>query len=405
MTEVSNRCRRIAIMGGTFDPIHMGHLVTAEAVRHEFNIDEVIFVPTGIQPHKLNMSVTSTEHRYLMTVLATTENEFFRVSRMEIDRTGITYTIDTIKELHLLYGEETKLYFITGADAVHEILTWKNSEELFKICTFIAVTRPGYDKNKLIVKIEELRNSYASNIYFLEVPALSISSSDIRKRVKDNSTIKYLVTPAVENYINKYSLYKYPVTFENESIRKMTEYVKKQLSKARYEHTRGVIDRAIELGNIYNIDIDKLFISALFHDVAKEFSKEQIIELCKKYNLTMDEFEMKHIEVNHGKLGAAILENEWKIKDEELLNSIRSHTVGRHGMSDIEKIIFLADMTEYGRKTFPALEKIRRLSEIDLNCAMYEALVTSKEYVGDILKQDVHPITNELIEVYRVYDI
>ena len=202
--------KRIAIMGGTFDPIHMGHLVTAEAVRHEFDIDEVIFVPTGNPPHKDNVNVTSAEHRYLMTALATAGNVQFQVSRIEIDRIGTTYTIDTIKELKETYGKDSKLYFITGADAVQQILTWKNSEELLTLCTFVAVTRPGYDKSELMDKVEELRRQYGSAIQFLEVPALSISSSDIRNRVKENRPIKYLVVGAVETYIQKHRLYAHP---------------------------------------------------------------------------------------------------------------------------------------------------------------------------------------------------
>ncbi|MGL4800556.1 MAG: nicotinate-nucleotide adenylyltransferase [Cellulosilyticaceae bacterium] len=397
--------KRVAIMGGTFDPIHMGHLVTAEAVRHEFDIDEVIFVPTGNPPHKSSVSITSTEHRYLMTVLATAANEHFHVSRMEIDREGKTYTIDTIKELKRVYGKGTKLYFITGADAMHEILTWKNSEELLKLCTFVAVTRPGYHKKQLMAKVEALREQYDSSIQFLEVPALSISSSDIRYRVKENRPIKYLVTSAVENYIQKHHLYAHPLSFDKEMIRQLTDYVKGCLSTERYNHTKGVVERAIELGNIHGKNTDKLFIAALFHDVAKELTEDEVQHLCEQYQIKLDAFEEAHMDLAHGKVGAALLAHKWGIKDEDILNSIRYHTVGREKMSDMEKIIYLADMTERGRKAFPALEKIRRLSEIDLNRAMYEALVSSKDYVTHVLGHQMHPITDGLIEVYKIYDL
>lgn len=396
-----HQTKRIAIMGGTFDPIHMGHLVTAEAVRHEYDIDEVIFVPTGNPPHKSSVSMTSAEHRYLMTVLATAANEKFHVSRMEIDREGTTYTIDTIKELRALYGKCTEIYFITGADAIHEILTWKNSDELLKICTFIAVTRPGYHKKALMEKVEELKKTYDSHIKFLEVPALSISSSDIRNRVKENRPIKYLVTSAVENYINKHKLYTHPLTFDESMIEKLTLYVKNQLSKKRYEHTKGVVERAIELGNIHEVNTDKLFIAALFHDVAKELSIDQSIQLCDCYNIAYDAYEKEHPEVLHGKVGAAILKHKWEVDDQQILDSIAYHTVGRQNMSDMEKIIFLADMTEKGRKPFPGIEKIRRLSEVDLNHGMYEALVSSKNYVLTIQKKQVHPLTDALIHFYK----
>ena len=175
-------CKKIAIMGGTFDPIHYGHLVTAETVRNELDIEKVLFIPTGRPPHKSNQNVEHNEHRYLMTVLATANNPYFNVSRIEIDRPGLTYTIDTIQDLKKICSKDTEIYFITGADAINEILTWKNTEELFKICNFVAVTRPGYDKETLLQNLKIFMTNYKLNLTFIEVPALSISSTD-RKSV------------------------------------------------------------------------------------------------------------------------------------------------------------------------------------------------------------------------------
>ncbi len=205
--EAPQKIKKLAIMGGTFDPIHTGHLMTAEEVRHEFGIDQVVFIPTGHPPHKDNEEVTHSEHRYLMTVLATVENPHFNVSRIEIDRPGKTYTVDTIKAFKEMYNSNLKIYFITGADAVHEILTWKHVAELMKICEFVAVTRPGYNKNQLKSKIEELRKDFECTVHFLEVPALAISSSDIRGRVKNGRPIQYLVPESIEKYIQKFKLY------------------------------------------------------------------------------------------------------------------------------------------------------------------------------------------------------
>lgn len=205
--EDTRPIKKLAIMGGTFDPIHIGHLMTAEEVRNEFGIDKVIFIPTGQPPHKDAHKVTHSEHRYLMSVLATVENPHFNVSRIEIDRPGTTYTVDTIKGIKESYGAGIKIYFITGADAVHEILTWERVEELMKICEFVAVTRPGYKRRQLKAKVEELKESFECKVHYLEVPALAISSSDIRRRVQSFKPIRYLVTPAVEKYIHKFQLY------------------------------------------------------------------------------------------------------------------------------------------------------------------------------------------------------
>ncbi|MCF6096618.1 nicotinate-nucleotide adenylyltransferase [Thermovorax subterraneus] len=200
--------KRIGIMGGTFDPIHFGHLVTAEEARINFELDKVIFVPTGNPPHKKDYEVTDSEHRYLMTALATNNNPFFEVSRIEIDRKGYSYTVDTLNQMVEIYGSDTSLFFISGADAVLDILTWKNIKEVLDICTFIAATRPGYPINKLKDKLEEIKKLYGKDVYLLEVTAIAISSTEIRKRVKEGRSIKYLVPEGVEKYILKNGLYR-----------------------------------------------------------------------------------------------------------------------------------------------------------------------------------------------------
>ncbi len=193
--------RRIGIMGGTFDPIHYGHLVTAEEVRVEFGLTDVIFVPSGSPPHKINRKITWAEHRYLMTVLATVTNLFFSVSRIEIDRKGPSFAIDTITQFRGIFGEDTELFFITGADAFLEMDKWYRAEDLVKMCRFVAATRPGYP-------IEKIDTRFSKYIELIEVPALSISSTDIRKRVVENRSIKYLLPEAVEDYIFKNGLYR-----------------------------------------------------------------------------------------------------------------------------------------------------------------------------------------------------
>ena len=200
--------KRIAIMGGTFDPIHYGHLVTAEAVRQEFQIDQVLFIPTGRPPHKSAKKVSDPEKRYLMTLLATESNDNFFASRLEIDRSGYTYTIDTIHALKEIYGSDTEIFFITGADAFFQIFNWHNAEELLKSCTFVAATRPGYNKEELLSRVQATQNHPLHKFHFVEVPALAISSSDIRDRVQSGRSIKYLLPESVERFIQKYHLYK-----------------------------------------------------------------------------------------------------------------------------------------------------------------------------------------------------
>ncbi len=192
-------------MGGTFDPVHFGHLVTAEEALVQFNLDKVIFMPTGNPVRKTGSAVSDSEHRYLMTVIATSANPDFDVSRMEIDRPGLTYTVDTMLALREQYGAQTELYFITGADAVWEIATWKDAERFVGLCTFIAATRPGYDIEAALADHAEILSRLA--IEFIEVPALAISSTDIRERVAERRPIRYLVPEPVASYVHKYGLY------------------------------------------------------------------------------------------------------------------------------------------------------------------------------------------------------
>jgi len=200
MTEIREPATRIGVMGGTFDPVHHGHLVAASEVAALFDLDQVVFVPTGQPWQKGADTVSLAEDRYLMTVIATASNPRFTVSRVDIDRSGPTYTIDTLRDLRAVYGPEPKLFFITGADALAQILSWHEADELFSLAHFIAVTRPGY----------RLADPHlpAGAVTLLEIPAMAISSSDCRARVKAGQPVWYLVPDGVVQYIDKHHLYR-----------------------------------------------------------------------------------------------------------------------------------------------------------------------------------------------------
>jgi nicotinate-nucleotide adenylyltransferase len=189
-------------MGGTFDPIHHGHLVAASEVASRFDLDEVVFVPTGQPWQKSHKNVSSAEDRYLMTVIATASNPRFSVSRVDIDRAGPTYTVDTLRDLHAERGDDVELYFITGADALAQILTWRDVETLFDLAHFVGCTRPGVELNS--PAIAELP---AERITLMEVPALAISSTGCRERVTARQPIWYLVPDGIVQYIAKRGLY------------------------------------------------------------------------------------------------------------------------------------------------------------------------------------------------------
>jgi nicotinate-nucleotide adenylyltransferase len=197
--------RRMGIMGGTFDPIHYGHLVIANEVLDKYKMERVIFVPAGNPPHK-EVTSASAFDRFLMTNIATLSNNKFVVSDIEIKSSEKSYTIDTVRKLMQEY-ENTEFYFITGMDAILELPTWRDTENLLKLCKFIGVSRSGYGTSQIEMKINAIKNIHEGQIELLKVPMLEISSTDIRQRIKLKKSAKYLLPEMVEKYIYKNNLY------------------------------------------------------------------------------------------------------------------------------------------------------------------------------------------------------
>ncbi len=197
------RLSAVGIMGGTFDPIHHGHLLAAEEARQRFGLERIVFVPNREPPHKRDYPISSAEHRMAMVVLATAPNPHFETSRVEIDRPGPSYTVDTMRHFRDLYGPDCRLYFITGADAMIETVTWHHPEEIARLCEFIAVTRPGYDLDRL----SEAQRPAKAKIHMLHIPGLEISSTELRRRAAVGESLRYLVTAAVNRYLEVNRLY------------------------------------------------------------------------------------------------------------------------------------------------------------------------------------------------------
>ena len=191
---------KIAIMGGTFNPIHYAHLLSAEQVREGLGYDKILFVPAARPPHKSQPDMVSAEHRYQMVLLATADNPYFEVSRIELDRDGPSYTIQTIKELRFLYGKTTKLAWIIGADSLIEYKIWKDFDEVLKQCTMIATTRPNYD---LQCVPAEIRN----RVITFQITGFDMSATEIRERIRKNNSVRYLVPEKVVSYIEQHQLY------------------------------------------------------------------------------------------------------------------------------------------------------------------------------------------------------
>jgi nicotinate-nucleotide adenylyltransferase len=198
--------KRIGLMGGTFDPVHYGHLVAAEEARYRFDMKKVIFVPASKPPHKSRKDISPPEQRLEMTKIAVSSNPYFSTSDIEIKRAGLSYTFDTVMTMKQT-NPDWEMYFITGADAILDILTWKNVEELLRECIFVAATRPGFHLELLEGKLDRLSKEALARIKTIDVPALAISSTNIRQRVREGRPIKYLLPEEVEKFIYHNNLY------------------------------------------------------------------------------------------------------------------------------------------------------------------------------------------------------
>ena len=207
MGSLPSKARRIGIMGGTFDPIHFGHLLAAQEALCKLGLNEVIFVPTGDSYQKSYRSVTPAEERYMMTFLATLDNPRFSVSRLEIDREEPSHTVDTLREMRYWFaGQNVEFYFITGVDALMNMNTWAEYETIPELCTIVAANRPGYDSEHY--GLENLSEKVRTKVLRLEIPLLSISSTEIRHRVAAGENLRYLLPHSVEQYIYKRGLYR-----------------------------------------------------------------------------------------------------------------------------------------------------------------------------------------------------
>lgn len=207
LPNMNEKIKKAGILGGTFDPVHCGHLIIAQEALEKFNLDKVIFIPSGMPPHKNISEVTAPEHRLNMVRLATEGNPYFEVSCIELDRKGYTYTVDTLISLMNIYGGSVELYFIIGADVLQDLLTWRDPDRVFGMCQFIAIPRPGCLNSTFAEETEYLVKTHKAVIHSIETPPIEISSTCIRQRVRMGKSIKNLVPEAVLGYIIENRLY------------------------------------------------------------------------------------------------------------------------------------------------------------------------------------------------------
>lgn len=384
--------KRIGIMGGTFDPIHYGHLMLAEQIRNTLYLDEIIFIPAGDPYHKKSVLRATKAQRFKMTKLATKSNPYFSVSDIEVMRDKPTYTIDTILELKRgIYAHDT-LYFITGADALLYLDQWKAFETLIEHVRFIAASRPGVDSKELNQKVLTLRNMGA-DIEIAHISELAISSTDIRERLENEMSIKYLLPDAVEQYIEKRGIYQ----THRPEYKKMRKRLKEQLNPKLFAHCLATSKMARRLAFIHGSDLAAAELAGLCHDYVKEMDNVNALHHVEKFKIHLDPSIISHPNTAHGEIAACLLREELLISDEVVLDAIRWHTYGHEDMSLLAKIVFLADVIEPNRN-FQGVETIRQLAYVDIDKAILEYLDQSETY----LRKQNKPIHGNTIKLKHV---
>jgi nicotinate-nucleotide adenylyltransferase len=389
--------KHIAILGGTFNPIHIAHLKMAEFVYSTGKYDEILFIPTGKPPHKADGThIVSKKHRFNMCILATKETPYFDVSDIELKRKGTSYTVDTLQQLKE-ENPDNEYSLIIGADSLLNLTKWHNPKQLLKIGKFIVINRPGYE-NLVSGHINYLVNEYQTSIELLNMPVMPISSSKIRLAILENQSIEGFVPEAVENYINEHHLY---AINEDDDINmeKLQKRLKKNLSDKRFIHSVSVMETAINLAMHYGIDIEKAAIAGLLHDCAKSLSNKRKLELAVQYSFKLSDAEFENPDLLHAKLGAIVAKEEYGINDSEILNAIDCHTTGKPNMTTLDKIIYIADYIEPKRKPLPRIDYLRELAMKSLDQALVEIIYDTIEH----LKQQKRIIDLRSLETYSFY--
>lgn len=393
---------RIGIIGGTFDPIHIGHLIIAQNAVTQYHLDQILFIPTGHSPHKDDKEIEQSAHRLEMIRLSIKNNPDFYFSAMEINAAHTSYTYLTLQELHRTYPD-WELYFIMGADSLDYLDKWMEPAEICRLATLLVAIRDDLDMNRIKDKAAELKRLYEADIRPIITPNVSVSSHNIRERVAKGEPIRYLVTPEVEEYIAHQCLYQEDEgqTPMNERFNKIKKTLKKELDKDRYEHTLGVMYTSACLAMANGYDMEKAQLAGLLHDCAKCIPNEKKLKICAKNNIPVTQVEKDNPFLLHAKVGAFLARVLYEVEDEEILHAISVHTTGAPAMNTLDKIVFIADYIEPKRDKAANLKEIRKTAFEDLDEALKMILCDTIHYLnGSKNDKNIDPMT---LETYHYY--
>lgn len=390
---------RIALFGGTFDPIHNGHIRLAREFAACLHLDRVLLMPTFVPPHKLKAGMAPAEDRLTMCRLAAQGETLLSVSDLEIRRGGASFTADTLETLAAEYPE-AQWALITGADMFLTLGTWNRFPSIARRALLCAAPRPPVTMERLRIYAAELERQGA-RCALVEMEPVDLSSTAVRERVRRGEALAGMVPPAGERYIKERGLY----TREEEKQsmgrdEQFIEIIRGRLTPSRFRHSLAVADQAEKLASLYGADPKKARTAGILHDILKDASGEEQLQILRDFGILLDSVEKHAPKLWHAKAGAAFLEHILGIDDRELLDAVRYHTTGRAGMTPLDRVLYLADFTSADRD-YPDVDVLRALTLQDERAAMIYALDYS---IRELLDKQaaIHPDTFAAYNEYRI---
>lgn len=375
--------KKIGIIGGSFDPVHLGHLGLARDAMIQADLNEIVFMPAAVQPFKVGERMTPSDHRMSMLELALGEEKRFRASDYELRQRNISYTFHTLDSLKKNEFKDCEVLFISGTDAFLSMPRWKNGKKLMEENSFIVGVRPGYREEELNLAIKNAKERWNTKVIKIDNEKHLISATEIRRCIREGLPVNHLVPHRVEAYIREKNLYAADYKTIVGDIR---EFVKNRLSEKRWKHTLGVEKMAIELARKYDANMEVCSVAALAHDMGRGFDKDIYEKLINEYGI--DNRYGGNLNLGHSKLGAAMAAKIFYIEDEKIINAIAYHTTGRPYMTKEEIIVFLADALEESR-SYEGVEELRAiLRDEGLERACLAVIDHTLEYLKSIGIQD-----------------
>ncbi len=366
---------RIGIMGGTFDPIHQGHIRMAQCALDAMHLDRVLMLPSGNPPHK--PEVTPAEDRYRMVCAACAMLPGLEPCREEIDRDGVIYTVDTLSILHEKYPK-AELFYIIGADTLMELQKWRRYETVLTLCTFLICPRSwNYTPQQLNEERKRL-TALGGKFEMLDMDVIDISSTQVRQAIRAGEGTPHLPVQ-VREYAQVAGLYGAQTRIPEG--RKWLAMLFAALTMKRFSHTLAVADTARHLALLHGLDAVRAETAGLLHDCAKCLPLKEMQRIARENQLTGDEVILESGALLHSVVGAFIARTEYGMQDEEVIRAIRSHTTGCPGMSRLDMAVWLADTIEPTRAPYPLLDKVRMLATLSLEKAMIASLESTLQYV------------------------